>query len=100
VPALRTTRTLVALQAAADAGLVLPEQARVLGQAWRTASRVRNATLLVRGRPGDTLPTDLRELTGVARVLGYPPGAAGTLVDDYRRAARRARTVVEQVFYR
>ena len=46
------------------------------------------------------LPTDLRELTGVARVLGYPPGAAGTLVDDYRRATRRARTVVEQVFYR
>jgi glutamate-ammonia-ligase adenylyltransferase len=56
--------------------------------------------LLVRGRPGDSLPTDLRELTGVARVLGYPPGAAGTLVDDYRRATRRARTVVEQVFYR
>ena len=33
--------------------------------------------LLVRGRPGDSCPTDLRELTGVARVLGYPPGAAG-----------------------
>ena len=100
VPGLRTTRTLPALQAAADAGLVHPEQARVLAHAWRTASRVRNATLLVRGRPGDTLPTDLRELTGVARVLGYPPGAGETLVDDYRRATRRARTVVEQVFYR
>jgi glutamate-ammonia-ligase adenylyltransferase len=104
VPALRTTGTLEALQAAADAGLVTPEQARVLGHAWRTASRVRNATLLVRGlaggRPGDSLPSDLRELSGVARVLGYPPGAAGSLVDDYRRATRRARTVVEQVFYR
>ncbi len=100
VPALRTTRTLAALQAAAEHGFLQPEQARVLGHAWRTASRVRNASLLVRGRAGDTLPTDLRELTGVARVLGYPPGAAGTLVDDYRRATRRARTVVEQVFYR
>jgi glutamate-ammonia-ligase adenylyltransferase len=104
VPPLRTTGTLEALQAAADAGLVTPEQARVLGHAWRTASRVRNATLLVRGqaggRPGDSLPSDLRELSGVARVLGYPPGAAGSLVDDYRRATRRARTVVEQVFYR
>ncbi len=100
VPALRTTRTLVALQAAADHGLLDPEQARVLAQAWRSASRVRNAGLLVRGRPGDSLPTDLRELTGVARVLGYPPGATGSLVDDYRRATRRARTVVEQVFYR
>jgi len=100
VPALRTTRTLDALRAAQDAGLVDAEQSLVLAHAWRTASRVRNATLLVRGRPGDNLPTDLRELTGVARVLGYPPGAAGRLVDDYRRATRRARTVVEQVFYR
>jgi glutamate-ammonia-ligase adenylyltransferase len=100
VPSLRTTRTLAALRAAADHGLLDDGQDRVLAHAWRTASRVRNATLLVRGRPGDTLPTDLRELTGVARVLGYPPGAAGTLVDDYRRATRRARTVVEQVFYR
>jgi glutamate-ammonia-ligase adenylyltransferase len=56
--------------------------------------------LLVRGRPGDSLPTDLRELSGVARVLGYPPGASGELVDDYRRATRRARAVVERVFYR
>jgi [glutamine synthetase] adenylyltransferase / [glutamine synthetase]-adenylyl-L-tyrosine phosphorylase len=100
VPGLRTTRTLEALEAASAGGLLSPEQARVLGHAWRTASRVRNATLLVRGRPGDTLPTDLRELTGVARVLGYPPGAGGVLVDDFRRASRRARTVVEQVFYR
>ncbi len=100
VPALRTTRTLAALQAASGHGLLDDEQARVLAHAWRSASRVRNATLLVRGRPGDSLPTDLRELTGVARVLGYPPGAEGTLVDDYRRATRRARTVVEQVFYR
>jgi glutamate-ammonia-ligase adenylyltransferase len=100
VPALRTTRTLDALRAAQDAGLVDAEQSLVLAHAWRTASRVRNATLLVRGRPGDNMPNDLRELTGVARVLGYPPGAAGRLVDDYRRATRRARTVVEQVFYR
>ena len=45
-------------------------------------------------------PTDLRELSGVAQVLGYPPGASGKLVDDYRRATRRARAVVEGVFYR
>ncbi len=36
----------------------------------------------------------------MARVLGYPPGSdPGQLVDDYRRAARRARRVVEAVFY-
>jgi glutamate-ammonia-ligase adenylyltransferase len=100
VPGLRTPRTLEALAAARQAGLVTPDQAQVLAHAWRTASRVRNAVLLVRGRPGDSLPTDLRELSGVARVLGYPPGASGELVDDYRRATRRARAVVERVFYR
>jgi glutamate-ammonia-ligase adenylyltransferase len=56
--------------------------------------------LLFRGRPGDALPTDLRELSGTARVLGYPPGGTGALVEDYRRVTRRARTVVDEVFYR
>ncbi|MDQ1627566.1 MAG: [glutamine synthetase] adenylyltransferase / [glutamine synthetase]-adenylyl-L-tyrosine [Actinomycetota bacterium] len=100
VPGLRTTRTLPALDAAEEAGLVEREQAETLRHAWRTASRVRNAGLLVRGRPGDELPSDLRELSGIAQLLGYPPGAAGTLVDDYRRATRRARTAVNGVFYR
>jgi [glutamine synthetase] adenylyltransferase / [glutamine synthetase]-adenylyl-L-tyrosine phosphorylase len=100
VPALRTTRTLVALQAAEAAELLTSAEAETLVRAWRSASRVRNALVLTRGRPGDSLPTDLRELSGVARVLGYPPGAAGTMVDDYRRSTRRARTVVDGVFYR
>jgi len=97
---LRTTRTVPALMAAAAAGLVQPAEAATLVQAWRQVSRVRNAMLLVRGKPGDSLPTDLRELSGIGRVLGYPPGAAGTMVDDYRRATRRARTVVDGVFFR
>jgi glutamate-ammonia-ligase adenylyltransferase len=100
VPDLRTTGTLSALAAAAQHRLLEPEQAETLAHAWRMASRVRNAGLLVRGRPGDNLPSDLRELSGIARLLGYPPGAAGALVDDYRRATRRARTVVDEVFYR
>jgi glutamate-ammonia-ligase adenylyltransferase len=100
VPGLRTTRTLVALAAAVEAHLLSRQQADVLAQAWRTASRVRNAVLLVRGRPGDSLPTDLRELASVARVLGYPAERSASLVEDYRRTTRRARTVVEAVFYR
>jgi hypothetical protein len=36
----------------------------------------------------------------VARLLGYPPvDAAQALEQDYRRAARRARTVMEPLFY-
>ena len=99
LPALRTTRTLDALAAAAGADLLTADQARVLGTAWRLASRVRNAVQLVRGRPGDSLPSDLRELSGVARVLGYRLASSGELVEDYRRATRQARAVVDTVFY-
>ena len=99
VPGLRTTRTLTALSAAVEAGLVEVADAVVLADAWRTATRVRNATMLVRGRASDTLPADVRELAGVARVVGYAPGRTGDLVEDYRRTTRRARGVVERVFY-
>ena len=67
--------------------------------AWRVAARIRNAVLLVRGRPGDSIPTDVRERASVARLLGYPPGESGMVVEDYRRVTRRARSVVERVFY-
>ena len=99
LPGLRTTRTLSALEVAAAAGLVERGDAEVLAEAWRTATRVRNATMLVRGRASDTLPADVRELAGVARVVGYAPGRTGDLVEDYRRTTRRARGVVERVFY-
>ncbi len=96
---LRTTRTLESLEACVSADLVAEADAEVLAEAWRTATRVRNATMLVRGRAADTLPTDVRELAGVARVVGYAPGRTGDLVEDYRRTTRRARGVVERVFY-
>ena len=100
VPGLRTTRTSEAMTAAVRAGLLPAEDATALMAAWELAARIRNAIVLVRGRPGDTLPTRHGELTAVARLLGYPPGDAAQALDqDYRRAARRARTVVESVFY-
>jgi [glutamine synthetase] adenylyltransferase / [glutamine synthetase]-adenylyl-L-tyrosine phosphorylase len=100
VPALRTTRTGQAMAAAVQDGLVPADDAAALMAAWRLASRIRNAIVLVRGRPGDTLPTRHGELTAVARLLGYPPGdAAQALEQDYRRSARRARAVMEPLFY-
>ncbi|WP_217140579.1 bifunctional [glutamine synthetase] adenylyltransferase/[glutamine synthetase]-adenylyl-L-tyrosine phosphorylase [Streptomyces sp. AC627_RSS907] len=96
---LRTTRTRRALAAAADAGLVPAESAGTLDEAWVLATRVRNAVMLVRGRAGDTFPTDPRELAAVGRYLGHGPGHAGDMLDEYRRTARRARTVVEELFY-
>jgi glutamate-ammonia-ligase adenylyltransferase len=99
VPALRTTGTTSALAAATAAGLLDPSDAEALERAWRLASRVRDGIMLSRGRPGDSLPTDLREMAGVARAVGYPAGHVADLLEDYRRATRRARAVVERVFY-
>lgn len=99
VEGLRTPSTTGALTAAAAAGLLPDADARVLLQAWRTAQRLRDAVALWRGRPSDVVPEARRDLEGVARLLGYPPGSAGDLEEDYRRTARRARAVVERVFY-
>ncbi|MDI5968238.1 bifunctional [glutamine synthetase] adenylyltransferase/[glutamine synthetase]-adenylyl-L-tyrosine phosphorylase [Streptomyces sp. SL13] len=96
---LRTPHTRTALAALRDAGLADAEDTAVLDDAWVLATRVRNAVMLVRGRSGDTFPSDGRELAAVGRYLGYGPGHAGDLVDDYRRITRRARGVVERLFY-
>ncbi|KQX53236.1 MULTISPECIES: bifunctional [glutamine synthetase] adenylyltransferase/[glutamine synthetase]-adenylyl-L-tyrosine phosphorylase [unclassified Streptomyces] len=98
-PGLRTTRTREALAAAHAAGLIPTEEAQTLDEAWVLASRVRNAVMLVRGRAGDTFPSDPRELAAVGRYLGYETGHVGEMVDDYRRITRRARAVVEEYFY-
>ena len=113
VAGLRTTRTLEALDAAVAAGLIGAEDAAALRAAWEFAARIRNAIMLVRGRPGDMLPAKHDELTAVARLLGYKPFIPGNgmggwsdtldpaqaLEQDYRRTARRARAVMERLFY-
>ncbi|MGW0965194.1 bifunctional [glutamine synthetase] adenylyltransferase/[glutamine synthetase]-adenylyl-L-tyrosine phosphorylase [Streptomyces sp. NPDC002516] len=98
-PGLRTTRTREALAAARAAELLSTEDAATLDEAWVLATRVRNAVMLVRGRAGDTFPSDGRELAAVGRYLGYDPGHVGDMLDDYRRTTRRARAVVDELFY-
>jgi glutamate-ammonia-ligase adenylyltransferase len=99
VPPLRTTRTLDALTAAVDADLLDIGDAQALAAAWRTASGLRNAIIQVRGRAADSLPRDTRERAAVAHIRGYEPGESDKLVDDYLRVTRRARQVVERVFW-
>ncbi|MEV0635815.1 bifunctional [glutamine synthetase] adenylyltransferase/[glutamine synthetase]-adenylyl-L-tyrosine phosphorylase [Streptomyces sp. NPDC050619] len=99
VAGLRTTRTRAALAAAGAAGLIPPEEVATLDEAWVLATRVRNAVMLVRGRAGDTFPSEARELGAVGRYLGYGPGHVGDMLDDYRRTGRRARSVVDELFY-
>ena len=99
VPGLRTTKTLDALEAAVAAGLLDQNDAEALREAWLLASRARNATVLVRGRAADQLPGDARERAAVARIMGYEPGRTTEMVNDYQRAARRARRVVDRIFW-
>ncbi|MCX5125425.1 bifunctional [glutamine synthetase] adenylyltransferase/[glutamine synthetase]-adenylyl-L-tyrosine phosphorylase [Streptomyces sp. NBC_00347] len=98
-PGLRTTRTREALAAAHAAGLIPTEEAQILDEAWVLATRVRNAVMLVRGRAGDTFPSEARELAAVGRYLGYAEGTVGDMLEDYRRITRRARGVVDELFY-
>ena len=99
VPALRTTRTLTALRAAQEASLIGQDDAAALAASWRLATRIRNAVVLLRGRSSDVLPAKQSERAAVARILGYSPDASQDLVEDYRRTARRARAVMERLFY-
>lgn len=99
VPALRTTGTLPALAAAREAGLLSDADADALQEAWTFASRLRNASVLFRGKPVDSVPSDLRVADGVGRILGREPGRGADLAEDYRRVARHARTVTEFNFY-
>lgn len=97
--ALRTPATLTALDAAGELGLLSSEHATTLREAWLHVSRVRNAIMLVRGRPSDTLPVDYRELGAVAGLVGYTHDQHSQLVDDTRRLMRVASRVVGEVFW-
>jgi len=96
---LRTTSTREGLRAAVVAGLLEHDDALKLEEAWTLASRVRSAMTLWAQRSTDVLPTDVLELDGIARLLGYPRGSAWLLEEEYLSVTRRARVVFERVFY-
>ena len=99
VPGLRTTSTCGALAAAADAELVTEDDAEVLLHAWRLVSRIRNAVVLMRGKPAESMVEQTEERAGVAHLLGYGQQHSERMVDDYLRATRHARQVVERIFW-
>jgi len=99
VPALRTTSTIAALDAAVDAELVPAASADLLRTAWRLSSRLRSAITLFTGQTSDVLPTEPRQLDAIGVLLGYPERSALVLEDDYLGVTRRARKAFEQLFY-
>ncbi|MGD1282580.1 bifunctional [glutamine synthetase] adenylyltransferase/[glutamine synthetase]-adenylyl-L-tyrosine phosphorylase [Mycobacterium seoulense] len=98
IPALHNTSTLACLDAIAAAGLVPSEEVDLLRQAWLTATRARNALVLVRGKPTDQLPGPGRQLNAVAVAAGWPTDDGGEFLDNYLRVTRRAKAVVRKVF--
>lgn len=102
VPGMRTTGTVEALRAAAAADLIGREDTEVLADAWHLASRLRSAVVLLTGRSGgrnaDLLPHDRQLLTGLARIIDLD-GSGADLEELYLRTTRRARAVVERIFY-
>ncbi|OBI30100.1 bifunctional [glutamine synthetase] adenylyltransferase/[glutamine synthetase]-adenylyl-L-tyrosine phosphorylase [Mycobacterium sp. E2238] len=98
IPALHNTSTLQCLDAIAAADLVPAEEVDLLRQAWLTATRARNALVLVRGKPTDQLPGPGRQLNAVAVAAGWPTDDGGEFLDNYLRVTRRAKVVVRKVF--
>lgn len=98
-PNIRTPRTLDALHACVAAELIAEHDARVLEEAWLLASRARSASVLWGNKRTDVLPTDRKQLEGMARILEYPHGGAAQFEEDYLAFTRRARAVFERVFY-
>ncbi|OBK42263.1 bifunctional glutamine-synthetase adenylyltransferase/deadenyltransferase [Mycobacterium sp. 1165196.3] len=98
IPALHNTSTLQCLDAIAAAELVPADEVDLLRQAWLTATRARNALVLVRGKPTDQLPGPGRQLNTVAVAAGWPTDDGGEFLDNYLRVTRRAKAVVRKVF--
>lgn len=98
VPALHCTSTLEALNAIGAAELIAEGDVDLLRQAWLTATRARNALVLVRGKPTDQLPGPGRMLNAVAVAAGWDSDDGGEFLDNYLRVTRRAKTVVRKVF--
>jgi glutamate-ammonia-ligase adenylyltransferase len=90
------TGTLEAMRTLQDLGVLDGGDAETLRVAYRFCEHTRNRLQVIRDAPADSLPATGPALTALARSLGRTPSG---LRDDYRRYTRRARRVVERVFY-
>jgi glutamate-ammonia-ligase adenylyltransferase len=87
---------MAALEALTEAGALDPDDCDVLADAYRFCERTRNRWFLIKGSPSDSLPVQPEQLSRLARSLDTTPTE---LREHYRRVTRRARAVVERLFY-
>ena len=97
IAALHNTSTLQTLDAIDAAELIPESDVILLRQAWLTATRARNALVLVRGKPTDQLPGPGRQLNAVAVAAGWENPDGSEFLDHYLRVTRRAKAVVRKV---
>ena len=89
--------TLAALTSLAEAGALSRDDATALVEAYRFCTLTRDRLFLLRGAKADALPArGSADLTKLSLSLDLP---ATELRETYRRLTRRARAVVERVFY-
>jgi glutamate-ammonia-ligase adenylyltransferase len=92
----RNPSTLAAIDGLVAKGVLQAADATVLAESWRFCEHTRNRWYLVKGSRGDALPHAPEQLGRLARSLGTTGPA---LRDQHKRVTRRARAVVERVFY-
>ncbi len=98
-PAVRVASTVEALTALTADGLLDAEDAGVLWEAYRFCSRARNYRFLHTAKQADSLPQTAVDAEHLATMLGYTHRPVTSMRDDYRRVTRRARRVMERLFY-
>ncbi|HPU12161.1 MAG TPA: bifunctional [glutamine synthetase] adenylyltransferase/[glutamine synthetase]-adenylyl-L-tyrosine phosphorylase [Aeromicrobium sp.] len=99
VPGLRTTRTLAAIQAAVEADLLTQADGDSLIEAWRMVTRIRNGVVLWRAKSAESMVETAGDRASLAYLLGIGQDQTEEMVNQYLRVTRRARQVVERVFY-
>ena len=100
VPGLRTPRTLDALTAATRGRAALGRRRRGARRgrgAWSAGCATRSPWC--RARAATSCRATRVPRPAMAAMLGYPPGGSDEMVNDYLRTTRRARAVVDRVFW-
>jgi glutamate-ammonia-ligase adenylyltransferase len=92
----RAAGTVAALDRLLLEGHLDPDDAAVLTDAYRFCEVTRNRLFLVAGGQADALPRQPERLDALARSLGT---TAAELREQHHRMTRRARQVVERLFY-
>lgn len=97
-PLLQTPNTLEALQGAQQIGLLDPETASFLKQAYIFLRTVEHRLQLYHDRPERCLPSDPKALEALSRRMGYPPGESPRFLEDYRKITSRVREIYTEIF--